>query len=115
MTTFQEILKNRWLIIIPYSGFNQEEENVPRVRLKSFISFFAESDTRFLIYSRRTEAALQKDIDNLMASFESEHPGLLSLIDVFGVDDYGPRNWLSPVTANALKLRVKEILKETTN
>ena len=109
----EEILKFQpYLIIIHYSGFNQEEENVPRVRLKSFISFFAESDTRFLIYSRRTEAALQKDIDSLMANLKSEHPGLLSRIDVFGVDDYGPRSWLSPVTANALKLRVKEILKE---
>ncbi|HBH82637.1 MAG: hypothetical protein A2X03_09985 [Bacteroidetes bacterium GWA2_40_15] len=109
----EEILKFQpYLIIIHYSGFNQGYQSAPRVRLKSFINFIAESDTRFLIYSRRKEIILREEVDSLFADLEVVHSGLLSRIDVFGVDDYGPWSWLSPLTANALKLRVKEILKE---
>ncbi len=112
----EEILKfNPYLIIIHYSGFRQDtvgQKFTPRVRLKSFINFFVESDTRFLIYSRRYEEPLREQLDSLLADLEVEHPGLLSRIDVFGLYDYGVYSWLSPITANALKLRVKEILEE---
>ena len=104
-----------YLIIIHYSGFRQDfqaNKNLPRERLKSFISFFLESDTRFLIYSRRSEKLLREQVDSTLADLEIEHPGLLSRIEVFGLEDYGMYSWLSPVTANALKLRVKEILEE---
>jgi len=47
-----------------------------------------------------------------LADLEIEHPGLLSRIDVFGLEDYGSYSWLSPITANALKLPVKEMLEE---
>ena len=112
----EEILQFQpYLIIIHYSGFRQdfiENRNLPRVRLKSFISFFLESDTRFLIYSRRSEKLLREQVDSILADLEIEHPGLLSRIDVFGLEDYGSYSWLTPITANALKLHVKEILEE---
>ena len=41
---------------------------------------------------------------------DAEHPGLLERISVFDLDDYGPPSWLSPLTTNPLKLRVKQIL-----
>lgn len=107
----EEILKFQpYLIIIHFSGFNQGYQNTPRVRLKSFINFFAESDTRFLIYSRREEIILRHEVDSLLADTYVLHSKLKSRIDVFGVIDYGSWSWLNPITANALKLRVKEIL-----
>lgn len=98
------------LIVIHYSGFRQEDGSGPRERLRLFISFFIESETRFLIYSRTDEATLRAAVDELLADLEAEHPGLLGRVSVFGLDDYGPRSWLSPLTTNPLKLRVKEIL-----
>jgi hypothetical protein len=98
------------LIVIHYSGFRQEDGSGPRERLKIFIGFFAESATQFLIYSRAKETVLRQAMDELLADLEEEHPGLLSRIHLFGLDDYGPRSWRSPLTANPLKLRVKDVL-----
>ena len=98
------------LIVIHYSGFRQEDGAGPRVRLKLLISYFVESDTRFLVYSRQEEEELEQRMEDLLADLEAEHPGLMSRISVFGLFDYGPSSWLSPLTANPLKLRVKEIL-----
>ena len=96
--------------VIHYSGFRQGDGSGPRERLKLLISYFEESDTRFLIYSRQEEARLRRSVDELLSDRERDHPGLLARIEVFGLDDYGHRDWRSPLTANPFKLRVKEIL-----
>ena len=107
----EEVLRfNPDLIVIHYSGFRQEDGSGPRERLRLLISFFGESDTRFLIYSRAMEATLRGAVDGLLADLDAEHPGLLERISVFDLDDYGPPSWLSPLTTNPLKLRVKQIL-----
>jgi hypothetical protein len=98
------------LVVIHYSGFRQERSEGPRRRLKLLISFFVESQTRFLIYSRAEEAVLRSRVDQLLGDLEGEHPGLLARVSVFGLLDHGPPSWRSPLTANAMKLRVKEIL-----
>ena len=98
------------LIVIHYSGFRQEDGTGSRERLKLFISYFEDSDAKFLIYSRSREAVLRERVDDLLADLESRGSDLPSRVDVFGLDDYGPRNWRSPLTSNQLKLRVKDIL-----
>ncbi len=98
------------LIVIHYSGFRQEDSSGPRERLRLFISYFAESDTEFLIYSRQSEEGLRETMDGLLADLDAQHPGLLGRVGVFGLTDYGPPSWRSPLTTNPLKLRVKEIL-----
>lgn len=98
------------LVVIHYSGFRQEDGSGPRERLRLFISYFVEGDTKFLIYSRADEARLRENVGVLLADLGSEHPVLLERISVFGLNDYGPPSWLSPLTTNPLKLRVKEIL-----
>ncbi len=98
------------LIVIHYSGFRQEDGSGPRARLKLLISYFADSDTRFLVYSRATEEALGQNMKDLLSDLEAEYPGLMSRVGVFGLSDYGPSSWLSPLTANPITLRVKEIL-----
>jgi hypothetical protein len=98
------------LIIIHYSAFRQERINTPHRRLRLFIEFFADSETRFLIYSRRDEALLEKAMQELLADLNRQHPGLLERVHVFGLPDYGELKWLDPSTATSLKLRVKSIL-----
>lgn len=98
------------LNVIDYSGFRQEGASGPRERLKLFIQFSADTNTEFLVYSRQPERNLRRSMDRQLADLEVTHPGLLSRIHVFGLTDYGVRVWLSPLTANPLKLRVKEIL-----
>jgi hypothetical protein len=98
------------LVVIHFSGFRQDFSDAPRERLKLFISYFVDTETRFLIYSRAEEDALRGYVDELLADLEVQHPGLLSRTNVFGLVTHGPREWRSPLTANALKLRVKEIL-----
>ena len=98
------------LVIIHYSGFQQEDSSGPRERLKVFITFFADTDTEFLIYSRQQEDSLRTRMEDLFRDVDAEHPGLLDRIRVFGVIDYGARQWLSPLTSTQLKLAVKEML-----
>jgi hypothetical protein len=98
------------LVVIHYSGFRQGLSDGPRDRLKMFMSFFVESETRFILYSRQSEAGIRTGVDELLSDLDEEHPGFLSRVDVFGLPDHGPPKWRSPLTANALKLRVKEIL-----
>ncbi|UCC83312.1 MAG: hypothetical protein JSW46_20570 [Gemmatimonadota bacterium] len=98
------------LVIIHYSGFRQDFEDLPRPRLRLFMSYLADSDTKFLIYSRRSEARLRELVTGLLADLDAEHPGLTSRVRVFGLDDYGPPKWLHPSTSTHLKLAVKEML-----
>ncbi len=98
------------LVIIHYSGFRQEDSSGPRERLKILITFFADTDTEFLIYSRQPEDTLRTRVEDLLRDVDAEHPGLLDRIRVFGVTDYGPPQWLNPLTSTQLKLAVKEML-----
>lgn len=98
------------LVVIHYSGFLQGFSAAPRDRLKLFMSYFVETETHFLLYSRQDEAGLGAGVDALLADVDAEHPGFRSRVHVFGLEDYGAREWRNPLTANALKLRVKEIL-----
>jgi len=107
----EEILRfNPDLILIHYSGFRQDHLPVPRERLKLFMKYFLDSETQFLIYSRATGVELETVIKELFADISELHPSFLDRIHVFGLDDYGPRKWRSPSTANPLKLQVKNIL-----
>lgn len=98
------------LIIIHFSGFRLDGVSGPRTRLRLFIEFFAETDTKFLIYSRQLEAPLQGYLDDLLSGLEKDHPGLLDRVHAFGLMEYGSRKWRDPATSGMLKLRVKEIL-----
>ncbi len=101
------------LIVVHFSGFRQGFGPEPRERLKSFISFFVEADTKFLIYSRGETAVVRTALEELLADLEADHPGVLARISVFGLGDYGPLGevgWRTPLVANPLKLRVKEML-----
>ena len=69
-----------------------------------------EADTWFLIYSRAVELELRSNVDALLSDLEQTNPGLLDRVSVFGLLDYGPPSWRSPLTTNTMKLRVKEIL-----
>ncbi|MCZ6858161.1 MAG: hypothetical protein O7F70_09190 [Gemmatimonadetes bacterium] len=91
------------LVIIHYSGFQQEDSSGPRERLKAFITFFADTDTEFLIYSRQQEDSLRTRMEDLLRDVDAAHPSLLDRIRVFGVIDYGARQWLSPLTSTQLK------------
>ncbi|MDX1623265.1 MAG: adenylate/guanylate cyclase domain-containing protein [Gemmatimonadota bacterium] len=108
----QEILKfDPELVVIHYSGFRQGRDEGPRERLRLFIEYFAETDTKFLVYSRQPEEQLRQRLETLLAPVERKHPGILDRVRAFGVTDYGPPRWKNPMTANRLKLAVKEILE----
>lgn len=98
------------LIIIHYSSFLAESREGPRQRLRLFIEFFAESDTRFIIYSRMPEAFLREQVKELLAELDQEHSGLLERIHVFGLRDHGEPRWRDPANAASLKLLVKRVL-----
>ena len=98
------------LIIIHYSSFLHGRKEGPRQRLRLFIEFFADSDTRFIIYSRRHEASLQEKVEELLAELDQEHPGLLERIHVFGLLEHGEPRWRDPANAASLKLLVKKVL-----
>ncbi|MFC2125554.1 adenylate/guanylate cyclase domain-containing protein [Bacteroidota bacterium] len=98
------------LVIIHYSGFRQEDGTGPRIRLKLLIEFLADSETKFLIYSRAKEDSLEQRVNTLLLDLDIQHPDLLSRIYVFGLLDYGKPSLKDPVVANSLKLRIKQIL-----
>lgn len=98
------------LVVIHYSGFREEDGTGPRERLREFIRHFGDSDTQFVIYSRTREGALSDTVRDLLAGVGAEHPTLLSRVQVFGLDDHGPRSWRSPATTEALRQRVRELL-----
>jgi hypothetical protein len=99
------------LIIIHYSAFNREDSSGPRERLKILIKFFADTPTKFLIYSRLHEADLKANLATLLTDLYVEHPGLKERVRAFGVLDYGPPLWLNNLTSSQLKLVVKEMLR----
>ena len=98
------------LIIIHYSAFLHGSLKGPRQRLRLFIEFFADSDTRFIIYSRAPQAILQERVEDLLAELDQVHPGLLERIHVFGLLEHGEPRWRDPANAASLKLLVKKVL-----
>ncbi|MBM4195217.1 MAG: serine/threonine protein kinase [Gemmatimonadetes bacterium] len=98
------------LIVIHYSGFNQEDATGPRTRLKTLVQFLADTPTKFLIYSRATEADLDVNLTALLSDLYVTHPGLRAQVRAFGLLDYGPPRWVKTVTGTQLKLVIKEIL-----
>ncbi len=76
-----------------------------------FLRYFADLDTRFVIYTRSPEATVRHEVDSMLADVEAQHHGLLARITVFGTPDHGGGpHWRDPVTAGELKLAVKRIL-----
>ena len=98
------------LVIIHYSGFTPEGDTRPRERLKLLLSFFAETRTKFLIYSRAKEADLNANLSALLADLYLKHAGLQQRIRAFGLLDYGPPRWVNTAPGIQLKLVVKEML-----
>ena len=108
----EEILQFRpALIIVHFSGFRQTDVSGPRERLKLLISYFVESSTEFLIYSRAEGPSLREQLDELIADLAKDHPDLRSRVHTFALIEYGERSWRDPMTASSLKLKVKEILE----
>ncbi len=107
----EEILQFRpALIIVHYSGFRQTDTSGPRERLKMLISYFAESSTEFLIYSRAPGPWLREQMDELLMELAVAHPDLPARVHTFSLNDYGEFKWRDPMTASSLKLTVKQIL-----
>ena len=99
------------LIVMHYSTFRGTNADDPRPGLKTFLRYFADRPTRFIIYTRTSEAEVRHAVDSLMADVEAQHPGLLARITVFGTPDHGGGpHWRDPVTAGELKLAVKRLL-----
>jgi hypothetical protein len=100
------------LIIVHYSGFNAEAPpGEPRERLKTLIKFFADTPTRFIIYSRNPNAFVNDNMSRLLADLYAQKPDLRQRIRGFGLTDYGPPRWVNSSTGAELKLVVKEMLQ----
>ena len=100
------------LIIVHYSGFNAEAPpDEPRERLRTLIKFFADTPTRFLIYSRNPEAWVNDHVSQLLADLYAQKPALRQRIRGFGLADHGPPRWINSSSGAELKLVVKEMLQ----
>jgi len=100
------------LIVVHYSGFNAEASpDEPRVRLKTLIKFFEDVPTKFLIYSRNTEAVTHANLSKLLADLYAEKPELRQRIHGFGMTDHGPPRWINSASGAELKLVVKQMLQ----
>ena len=99
------------LVIMHYSTFRSSDSTDARPGLKTFLTYFADRSTRFLIYTRAHESEVKGIVDSMMGDVEAQHPGLLARIEYFGTPDHGGGpHWRDPVTAGELKLVVKRIL-----
>ena len=109
---YEELLAFRpALVIMHFSTFRASDSTDPRPGLKTFLTYFADRPTRFLIYTRSHAWEVKKVVDSMMVDVEAQHPGLLARIDYFGTQDHGGGpHWRDPVTAGELKLEVKRIL-----
>ena len=104
------LFKPDW-ILVHYSGFCQGT-CADRVRLRQLIEAFAESGTRFVIYSRMQGDTLRFGVDTLIRSVERAHPGMRERVYTFSLIEHGPPHWRDPVTAAAFKLRFRELLNK---
>ena len=99
------------LIVIHYSGFKQEDASGPRPQLKLLIEYFLRTDTRFLIYSRASDTWLDNKMDLLLEDLRADNPDLDARIDIFPLLEYGEPNWMDQTSAQAVKLKIKDILE----
>jgi hypothetical protein len=102
------------LIVVHYSGFNVEgtPPDEPRERLRTLIKFFADTNTKFLIYSRNnTDKSTEANLAKLLADVYAEKPRLQQQIRGFGLQDHGPPQWINSPSGAELKLVVKEMLQ----
>jgi hypothetical protein len=100
------------LIVVHYSGFNAEASPTePRDRLRTLIKFFADTPTKFLIYSRNPETTVNDNLSKLLADLYAEKSGLRQRIRGFGMTDHGPPRWINSASGAELKLAVKEMLQ----
>jgi hypothetical protein len=100
------------LIIVHYSGFNAEAPPTePRERLRTLIKFFADTPTKFVIYSRNPDAFVNDNMSRLLADLYAQKPELRQRIRGFGLTDHGPPRWINSSSGAELKLVVKEMLR----
>lgn len=98
------------LILIHYSGFNQEDASGDRPQLKLLIEYFSETKTQFLVYSRASEAWLRDKMDILEKSLDIDHSELPGRIHIFPLLEHGEPHWKDIASSQAVKLRLKEVL-----
>jgi hypothetical protein len=100
------------LIVVHYSGFLAEASpDVPRERLRTLIKFFADTPTKFLIYSRNPGTTVNDNLSRLLADLYAQKPELRQRIRGFGLNDHGPPRWINSSSGAELKLVVKEMLQ----
>lgn len=98
------------LIVIHYSGFKQEDARGDRPQLRLLLEYFKNSDTEFLVYSRASQAWLDKAMDKVMAELYEDDPELKSRIEIFPLLEYGEPYWKDQGPAQGIKLKIKEML-----
>ena len=98
------------LIVIHYSGFKQEDARGPRPQLKLLMEYFADTETDFLIYSRASQEWLSGKVGVILEELSGQHPGLTERVEVFALYAHGEPLWQDPNTAQALKLKIRDIL-----
>ena len=98
------------LVLIHLSAFCSKQCEPQRVRLRQFIDYLADTDARFLIYSRMTPDSVDHHFKEMLGDLPQRHPDLPGRIHTFSLVQYGRPQWRDPATATAFKLRVKELL-----
>ncbi len=98
------------LIVIHYSGFLQGFGDTPRRPPEAVHEATSWRPSAVSALQSAGRGRSRPGVDALLADVDAEHPGFRSRVHVFGLTDYGAREWRNPLTANALKLRVKAIL-----
>lgn len=99
------------LIVIHYSGFKQEDGRGDRPQLRLLMEYFENSETEFLVYSRASQAWLDKAMNTVMAELFEKSPDLKSRVEIFPLLEYGEPHWKDQGPAQGIKLRVKDMLE----
>ena len=98
------------LIVIHYSGFKQEDASGDRPQLRFLMEYFSNSDTKFLVYSRASQDWLQGNMDIILEEAYTQNALLKDRIYIFPLLEYGEPEWKNQASAQAMKLKVKDIL-----
>jgi DNA-binding SARP family transcriptional activator len=98
------------LILIHLSAFCAEQCEPHRIRMRAFLEYLADTDTRFLIYSRKQPDTLAMELRDMLGDLPRRFPHLAGRIHTFAVRAHGTPHWKDPATAAAFKLQVKELL-----
>ena len=99
------------LIVIHYSGFKQEDSSGDRPQLRLLIEYFLKTDTEFLVYSRASDDWLDGNMDIILEKLYSKHPELKDRVDIFPLLEYGEPYWRDQGPAQAIKLKIKDMLE----